>query len=53
MRKNTNKVYKKVFRYKGQYVNYLNKVMDNPKIKSVYGMWSVADKMWVITYQYK
>ena len=47
------KVYRKVFRYKGQYINYYNKVANNPKIKSVYGMWSVADKMWVITYQYK
>ena len=43
----TGKVYSKKLQYKGQWVNYLNKVMKNPKVGAAWGVGSELTVYWI------
>ena len=42
----TGKLYSKKLQYKGQWVNYLNKVMKNPKVGAAWGVGSELTVYW-------
>lgn len=44
---NNGKLYSKKLQYYGQWVNYLNKVMKNPKVASAWGVGSDLMVYWV------
>lgn len=43
----------KKFNYKGQMINYFNKVKNNPNIGACYGYYSCEYKSYVVEYYYK
>lgn len=47
------KIYTKVFNHKGQFINYYNKVSNNPAIAEVFSGWDCKTAQWIIRYSYK
>lgn len=44
---------KKTFEYKGQMINYFNKIKNNPNIDKIWCGWFTATKAYTIYYTYK
>lgn len=48
-----NKVYEKKFEYKGQMINYFNKVCANPKVEKCYCGYFHEEQSYMVKWTYK